>query len=348
MEQQLNDDDFDHGNFQTDLISSLFGHQISPSNPNTNSQNPTTCPHPILIKNTCTKCNTTILDGNPKFTTIPFWYVYPSMSISHGEMNRAKGTNLQALLVKRKLHLVLDLDHTLVHTRVNWKLTPEDRKFLRTKRHGVNYYNLAEEGGSLYKMAGGWTKLRPYVRSFLREASTMFEMTVYTLGCRACAWATAKVLDPEGEYFGMWRVITREDCSGGGLDKHKKVLDMVVAHERGVLVVDDNEGVWGDHKSSLIKIKPYNYFSYNSPDEDKVHDSSPPRKSWSQLGGDESEERGELARTLREVHRAFFDGLEEEYEKRDVREVLQRVLKAQKSSNKLKGKKEINKKKKNS
>lgn len=181
----------------------------------------------------------------------------------------------------------------------------------------------------------------------------MFDMTVYTLSCRTCAWATAKVLDPDGSCFGSWRVITRDDCAG--LDKHRKMLDVVLSHERVVLVVDDNELVWGDDRRNVIRIKPYNYFSYDSPyEEDMERDSSPPRKSWSQLGGDESEENGELVKvlnTLRAVHGDFYGDLGgkgmdmEEYERRDVREVLERVVKGQKYSKKGNGNKGRRKKK---
>lgn len=269
------------------------------------------------------------------------------MSLTYAAINRLRDANLNTLFYRKKLHLVLDLDHTLVHTRISWKLTPEDRKFLAKKRFGIDH-NLPQEeeedGAGLYKFANGWTKLRPYVRTFLKEASELFEMSIYTLGCRACGWATAKVLDPNGSYFEKWRVIAREDVAG--IDKHTKVLDVVPAHERAVLVVDDNVSVWGEHgKKSVIKITPYNFFSYNSPHEDKVHDASPLRKSWSQLNGDEDEQRGELARVLRllrDVHSAFFDeeGVKgrNEFETRDVREVLQRVVKAQKYSSKRKNK----------
>uniref|UniRef100_A0A803MQM2 RNA polymerase II C-terminal domain phosphatase-like n=1 Tax=Chenopodium quinoa TaxID=63459 RepID=A0A803MQM2_CHEQI len=210
------------------------------------------------------------------------------------------------LLSRRKLHLVLDLDHTLVHTRKTYKLSPEDRNFVRTRRYGIDY-NLPGKLGTLFQAGGGWTKLRPYVRDFLREASTMFDMTIHTLGCKFYAWSMAKLLDPNGRYFENWRVISRDDCVA--LDKHKKFLDVVLEHERVVVVMDDNEDVWEDHKTNLLKITPYNYFSYFSP-EDKVHDASPPRLSWSQLNGDESEENGVLARALdklRLVHAAFFD-----------------------------------------
>ncbi|KNA05958.1 hypothetical protein SOVF_185530 [Spinacia oleracea] len=352
MEQQQLDEETGT-NFRLDLLSSLLGQQIASGILNYNTIDdddedrvPNSCPHPVFIGNSCTKCGQ---ETNGTISTIPFWYIYPRLNVCLKEVNRIRDTNLQRLLSRRKLHLVVDLDHTLVHTRKLYKLSPEDRNFLRlrSKRYGVDY-NLAGELGTLFQVGDGWTKLRPFVREFLREASTMFDITIYTLGCRAYAWDMSKLLDPDGMYFDNWRVISREDCVA--LDKHKKCLDVVLEHERVVVVMDDNEAVWEDHKTNLFKVTPYNYFSYFSP-EDKVHDASPPRLSWSQLNGDESGENGVLAMALdklRLVHQAFFDdnstvkGIED-YGNRDVRQVLQRVLMKQKSLSKKQKKQQLKK-----
>lgn len=40
------------------------------------------------------------------------------------------------------------------------------------------------------------TKLRPFVRTFLKEASKLFEMDIYTMGKRSYALQMAKSLDP--------------------------------------------------------------------------------------------------------------------------------------------------------
>jgi RNA polymerase II C-terminal domain phosphatase-like 3/4 len=70
------------------------------------------------------------------------------------------------------------------------------------------------------------TKLRPFVRTFLKEASEMFEMYIYTMGDRAYALEMAKLLDPQREYFSA-RVISRDD----GTHKHQKGLDVVLGQE---------------------------------------------------------------------------------------------------------------------
>lgn len=82
------------------------------------------------------------------------------------------------------------------------------------------------------------TKLRPYVRQFLKEANQMFEMHIYTMGDRPYACEMAKLLDP-GDQFFSGRIISRDD----GTQKHQKDLDVVLAEESAVLILDDTENV---------------------------------------------------------------------------------------------------------
>ncbi|XP_074267651.1 RNA polymerase II C-terminal domain phosphatase-like 4 [Silene latifolia] len=324
-------------NFKIDLISSLFGQQIAhgilkdDQNPTKEDAN-SSCTHPIFMENICTRCGKQINSG--EIRTIPFSYIYPNLSLGLLEVNRIRDQNLRSLLTRKKLHLVVDLDHTLLHQRPSYKLTPEDKKFLGSRKRGI-HRNVVEDD-SLIKVPCGWVKLRPYVRNFLEEVSTMFDMTIYTLGGRSGSWTVAKILDPAGKYFDNWRVISRDDCVT--LDKHKKWLDLVLQHDKVVVVLDDNEAVWEDYKANYVRVIPYNFFSYFSPN-DKEHDASPPRSSWSQLNGDESEEDGVLAavlRKLRMIHSGFYDDDNDVVADRDVRDVIRRVQMCQKSGKKQK------------
>jgi len=95
-------------------------------------------------------------------------------------------------------------------------------------------------GGSLFMLdfMHMMTKLRPIVHTFLKEASEMFEMYIYTMGDRAYALEMAKLLDPQREYFSA-RVISRDD----GTHKHQKGLDVVLGQDSAVLILDDTENV---------------------------------------------------------------------------------------------------------
>ncbi|OMO80480.1 NLI interacting factor [Corchorus olitorius] len=80
------------------------------------------------------------------------------------------------------------------------------------------------------------TKLRPFVHKFLKEASKMFEMYIYTMGTRGYALQMAKLLDPQGEYFNG-RVISRDE----GTQKDQKGLDVILGQETAVLKSDETE-----------------------------------------------------------------------------------------------------------
>lgn len=96
------------------------------------------------------------------------------------------------------------------------------------------------------------TKLRPFVGSFLKQASEMFQLHIYTLGSRAYALAVAAILDPRGEYF-TGKVISRDDTNL----RRQKSLDLVLAgQESAVVILDDSLDV------RLIKIMLSAHFFY--------------------------------------------------------------------------------------
>ncbi|KAL0288464.1 UNVERIFIED_CONTAM: RNA polymerase II C-terminal domain phosphatase-like 4 [Sesamum radiatum] len=157
------------------------------------------------------------------------------------------------------------------------------------------------------------TKLRPFVHTFLKEASNLFEMYIYTMGERPYALEMAKLLDPGDVYFNS-RIIAQGDCT----QRYQKGLDVVLGQESAVLILDDTEAVWGKHKENLILMERYHFFAssckhfgFNC-------------KSLSELRSDESETDGALAtvlKVLQRVHSLFFDpGHKDHLEDRDVRQ----------------------------
>ncbi|GAY32439.1 hypothetical protein CUMW_273700 [Citrus unshiu] len=159
--------------------------------------------------------------------------------------------NSEMVYRQKKLHLVLDLDHTLLHAVDIDILASKDREYLM---------KLASDG-DLFKMAGELflvklrpygelflVKVRPYIRKFLKEASKMYDIYLCTTGIRSYAVMMAKLLDPKCEYHIRSRLITREDFK----EKGKKSGDLVLGQEWGVVIVDDTEKVWKDHKEHLM------------------------------------------------------------------------------------------------
>jgi RNA polymerase II C-terminal domain phosphatase-like 3/4 len=256
------------------------------------------CSHPTVIKGKCMVC----LRRLPIRCGQAFDYIVKNMWLSTDEIARVRMEESERLLNEKKMVLVLDLDHTLLHTTVN-------QKYLKTQEELNSQHNSIPKPYLI-------TKLRPYVHKFLKEASTMFEMYMYTMGRRHYARRMAAFLDPEMVYFKS-RIIAYEDYE----KEQKKSLDLVLKHERMVLILDDTIPVWRKQdQPNLIPVKRYIYF-------DTEFDNRTP--SLSALKIDEDEITGELATILKKlqlIHRMFFNPKAEgDLAHRDVRLIKARA-----------------------
>lgn len=223
--------------------------------------------------------------------TISFSYLVKGLEMSVVEAERVKNIKLLNLQSRRKLCLVLDLDHTLLHTNFRHKPNIENPP---CHYQGDDIFEW-EATGVKYL-----TKLRPFVRNFLEEASQLFELYVYTMGSRHYAsLVVGQFLDPQGIYFDN-KIISREDSSVRGL----KGLDVVPVHPSAVVILDDTESVWKDDFGNLILIEKYDYFS--------------------QVGLDESEDSGQLSvalEVLTKLHAVYFECYDR-FMDCDVRELI--------------------------
>ncbi|KAJ0730372.1 putative protein-serine/threonine phosphatase [Helianthus annuus] len=174
---------------------------------------------------------------------------------------------------------------------------------------GISSYFIMTDAlkGSLFKLPfmNMVTKLRPFVHTFLKEASNYFEMYIYTMGERAYALEMAHLLDPGRVYFDS-KVIAQGDCT----QSHQKGLDVVLGQENAVLILDDTEQVWSKHKDNLISMERYHFFA--SSCKQFGYES----KSLSELRSDESDTDGALATVLKVVKRE----LGENFAGRDARQ----------------------------
>ncbi|KAF8032282.1 hypothetical protein BT93_D1261 [Corymbia citriodora subsp. variegata] len=238
---------------------------------------------------------------------ITFGYVQKSLRLSSDEIARLRNQDTKNLLRNKKLYLILDLDHTLLNSTPLTHITPEEE-------HITGRQDAYE--GSLFVLEHmhTMTKLRPFVRTFLKKASEIFEMYIYTMGDRSYAHEMAKILDPNREYFDS-RVISRDD----GTQRNQKGLDVVLGQENCVLILDDTKKAWTKHKDNLILIDRYHFFASS------CQQFGLSCKSLSQLEMDESEGGGALATiigVLKRIHTIFFQELEDELAGRNVTWVL--------------------------
>ncbi|XP_024030539.1 RNA polymerase II C-terminal domain phosphatase-like 4 [Morus notabilis] len=271
------------------------------------------CTHPGSFGDMCILCGQRLEEE----TGVTFGYIHKGLRLNNDEIVRLRSTDMKNLIRHKKLCLVLDLDHTLLNSTRLVDLSSEEQYL---KSQAFSPQDASE--GSLFVLEAMhmMTKLRPFVRNFLKEVYNLFELYVYTMGDRPYALAMAKLLDPRREYFGD-RIISRDD----GTLKHQKGLDVVLGQESAVLILDDTENAWiKHHKENLILMERYHFF------RSSTHQFGYNCKSLSELKSDESETEGALVtvlNVLKQVHSMFFDERGIDHIIRDVRQVLKTLRK---------------------
>jgi RNA polymerase II C-terminal domain phosphatase-like 3/4 len=148
-----------------------------------------------------------------------------------------------------------------------------------------------------------FTKLRPRAREFLRAASAMCQLYVYTMGDKNYAREMAKILDPTGELFNG-RVIANSDstCS------RTKDLDIVLGAEGSVLIVDDTDRVWPHNLANLIRIDRYHFFPQSAAGF-RQPGRSVLERAWKDEGANgDREQLRDVLRVIATAHAAFFRG----------------------------------------
>ncbi|XP_024926865.3 RNA polymerase II C-terminal domain phosphatase-like 4 [Ziziphus jujuba] len=236
-----------------------------------------------------------------------------------GKLEPHNQNKMEGLLQDKKLHLVLDLDRTLLSTTLLESMTSEEEYLKRRAKPDVS-----KGKGSLFILKKIYkddmvTKLRPFVRKFLKVASKMYVLHIYTMGNRSYALAIVNILDPRREYI-KGIIISRDDVI---TKKNEKTLDVIPGPESAILILDDNEKVWRKHNRNLIIMEQYNYF------RSSFRKSKSKFKSYSEMKSDESATEGNLAtvlKVLKKIHYMFFD--ESNRDKlidRDVRQVYKSV-----------------------
>ncbi|KAK4604743.1 hypothetical protein RGQ29_012993 [Quercus rubra] len=264
------------------------------------------CTHPGSFGEMCILCGQRLQAESG----VTFGYIHKGLRLQNDEIVRLRNTDMKNLLRHKKLYLVLDLDHTLLNSTELRDMTSEE-EYLKSQTDSPQ--DVSKGNLFMLTLMRMMTKLRPFARTFLKEASEMFEMYIYTMGDRAYALEMAELLDPQREYFSS-RVISRDD----GTQKHQKGLDIVLGQESAVLILDDTEHAWTKHKENLILMERYLFFASS------CRQFGFNCKSLSELKSDESDTDGALAtvlEVLKQIHKIFFDELKDNLVDRDVRQI---------------------------
>ena len=220
----------------------------------------------------CVSCGQAVASSRKRALLLK--HVHPTAQLQVGDQDavRCKMSHMQQLLRSRKLVLVLDLDHTMLHSDVREGMSDTDvwRASAASDVHSLL-------GGSLV------TKLRPHARPFLARAREMFDLCIYTMGTRAYAAEVRAVLDPEGRLFSS--VISRDDSTAGSAAKD---LDVLMADPQVTLIVDDCPCMWPNHGDNVFGIAPYRFFR--------------------RAGGEEADEQLLVCmEVLESVHESYFE-----------------------------------------
>ncbi|TMW68400.1 hypothetical protein Poli38472_005868 [Pythium oligandrum] len=209
------------------------------------------CIHPIRNGRTCLMC-LAIVDEND----LEMEEEHRSVSVvSHGQKLRlnveeAKKfdlANLQRQLTNKRLSLVLDLDHTLLHAVRVQDVVGEIRESPDT-----HFFYIP--GTPQHEHV---VKLRPGLTSFLEELSLTYDLFIYTHGTRLYAEEIAKIIDPEGRFF-RHRIVARTDTP----DMQHKSLKLLFpsCDDSMILVLDDRVDVWKENVGNVFLIEPYRFF----------------------------------------------------------------------------------------
>ncbi|MCL7030682.1 hypothetical protein MKW94_006134 [Papaver nudicaule] len=189
----------------------------------------------------------------------PVEYIDKCLKDRNLEYNRLHGKDMKSTLSRnKKLCLVLDLDHTLLHSVLIKNVPSNEQEYIDSDARVISSMLDVQ---NLYRLTDRYIKLRPFIRTFLIQASSMFELYIYTMAPYGYAIDMARLLDPENVFFDYSKVLSRNECT----QKGQKSLDVVLGgDESNTIIMDDTESVWRRHSENLILMDRYNYFSMKS------------------------------------------------------------------------------------
>ena len=282
------------------------------------------CSHPAVLNSLCVACGAFIKPSNEEGHDAGAKEAASSLTMTGGQ--QLKFLSEQAVLDQqkekaaglhgaRKLALILDLDHTLIHTTAV-DHAPADIETLNADNiHHLGIDEKVEGIGTLTKHY--IVKKRPHLDTFLHTAHEQFQMTIYTAGTRKYAAAVANMMDPTGKLF-SGRIVSRSDVPN---DKHagleKSLARLFLGDSSMAMIVDDREDVWkGEQDRQLYVVRPFVHFkgahevdntAGNTSSEDRVISMMPcnDKPANSSIAVDD-----QLLRTLQvaqELHEEYYN-----------------------------------------
>lgn len=213
------------------------------------------CSHDVLVRGLCVTCGAEVHDAGPPSPTAGsggaklgdsgLAHLVPGVQMR----NKAKFADDDARRVEqaRKLYLILDLDETLIHTARG--PAPSHARLCDASALSAG----AAPDGKTVEMVtlatGHAVLLRPYLLPFLQRMSSLFQISLYTMGGHDYARAILAALDPNNLFF-RGGLCAWDD----GLTRTRKDLSRLACRRDMVLVVDDTADVWAQDWRSLCLV----------------------------------------------------------------------------------------------
>jgi len=177
------------------------------------------------------------------------------VSRTEAESNREEA--VRRLIRTKKLLLVLDIDHTMLHATDD----PRAIEFSKVKGFANELHRfslpVSMDSVSPPQEREHFVILRPGLQQWLSRLKEIFELFIYTAGTRSYAEAVARIFDPTKALFGD-RIISRTDVPE--LGKVKRLDRLFPIDNSMVLAVDDRSDVWMEDTANLITIRPFHFF----------------------------------------------------------------------------------------
>lgn len=117
----------------------------------------------------------------------------PPLAVTEDKLEQLRALTTGGLRTARKLVLVLDIDHTLLHaTKHKAAQIAFSHRELARDTYKIHFRNPLSNSKVPY-----YVKLRPGVRKFLDELHPHFIIALYTMGLRPYAEKVMAVIDPD-------------------------------------------------------------------------------------------------------------------------------------------------------
>lgn len=194
------------------------------------------CVHSTVYGGLCVVCHRPVDAPEGGSNLLVVGGARQTLVMSDSAVRREADAMTRRLRRERRLLLVLDIDHTILHASND----PRAGALHAAGEPGVHRLRLGK--------ATHHVKLRPGLAEFLGRAKELFHMHVYTMGVRRYAEAVLRVVDPAGTFF-AGRVVSRDDMPGKA---SKELQRLVPCDPSMVLILDDTVDVWTEQAPNVV------------------------------------------------------------------------------------------------